>query len=283
MNRKLKLNPVKDLKRRIILSASSDIGTALAQSWLAQGFEVLGTFRTYSVNCNKLEHAGAKLIQCDLNDKISSDSAVKELSSFGKWDILTVAAGTVEPIGNFLETNFNDWENSIRINFISQLRFLHGMLPYRRQSSKFMPLVLFFAGGGTNNATVNYSAYTISKIASIKMCELLDAEIPDTRFVILGPGVVKTKIHEATLNSPEKAGSNYKKTIEILSGGKCYPMSKVVDCCNWLIAGDRNIISGRNFSAVNDKWGYRELENLLASDQNIYKLRRFGNNLLLQY
>ena len=280
MNQKSKLNPAKDLKRRIILSASSDIGTALAQSWLEQGFEVLGTFRTYSINCDKLEHAGAKLIHCDLNDKISLDSAIKELSSFGQWDVLTIAVGTVEPIGEFLETDFDHWENSISINFISQLRFIHGLLPYRRQGSKLMPLVLFFAGGGTNNATINYSAYTISKIASIKICELLDAEIPDTRFVILGPGVVRTKIHEATLNSPEKAGSNYKKTLEILSGDKCYPMSKVVDCCNWLITGDRNIISGRNFSAVNDKWGYRELENLLASDQNIYKLRRFGNDLL---
>ena len=116
--------------------------------------------------------------------------------------------GTQEPAGPFVTCNFDAWEESVRVNFTGQIRIIQELLPTRRVHPALEPLVLLFAGGGTNNATVNYSAYTISKIALIKMCELLDAEVPDTRFAILGPGWVKTKIHEATLRVGAQAGAN---------------------------------------------------------------------------
>jgi NAD(P)-dependent dehydrogenase (short-subunit alcohol dehydrogenase family) len=142
--------------------------------------------------------------------------------------------------------------------------------------------VLFFSGGGTNNATTYYSAYTVSKIALIKMCELLDAELPGCRFMILGPGWVKTKIHEATLRAGGRAGANYQRTIEKLGGSECTPMENVLDCCDWLIELPRNLVSGRNFSVVFDRWGEPELEKKLAAEPHMYKLRRFGNDWLVR-
>lgn len=47
------------------------------------------------------------------------------------------------------------------------MRVIHGLLPCRRAGSAPGPCVLLFAGGGTNSATINYSAYTVSKIAFI--------------------------------------------------------------------------------------------------------------------
>ena len=58
-------------------------------------------------------------------------------------------------------------------------------------------------------------AYTLSKIASIKAVELLDAE-KDTKFTILGPGWVKTKIHKSTIDQPRSSGDNYKKQYKTL-------------------------------------------------------------------
>lgn len=112
------------------------------------------------------------------------------------------------------------------------------------------------------------------------MCELLDAEICDTRFVILGPGWVKTKIHEATLKAGSRAGSNYQRTIEKLAGDECTPLERVLDCCDWLVTTPRQIIGGRNFSVVYDKWGSKELTALLDQEPDMYKLRRHGNNWL---
>lgn len=266
-----------ELKNRIILSISSDIGASLALNWLESGFNVSGTYRNWNSNCDYLKSKGANLIYCDLMNKESINTAVTNLNSNGLWDIFVIATGSQDPVGNFLKTNFDEWENSINANFTAQLRFLHGILPNRNINTKLKPLVLFFAGGGTNGATINYSAYTISKIASIKICELLDAEINDTRFSIIGPGWVKTKIHESTIKSKDFAGENYFKTVEMLEGDKCFPMEKVVECCNWVAKSPIELIGGRNFSAVFDKWGQKELDLFLLSNKNNYKLRRFGN------
>ena len=265
---------------KIIISISSDIGFYLAKDWLNLGVQVSGTYRTWSNKCDELVKLGAKLIECDLGDIKSIDNSIRELNKNNKWDDLIVATGSQEPIGNFSDCNIEAWSNSIDVNFISQIRFIHGLLPNRNLEDSCVPSVLMFAGGGTNSATIDYSAYTISKIASIKMIELLDAEINDTTFSILGPGWVKTKIHDATIQSKDAAGSNYFKTLEMLEaeGKKCYPMEKVIDCCNWILSSDRELVGGRNFSSVFDPWESDEIEKIKDNPNN-FKLRRFGNEI----
>jgi len=112
------------------------------------------------------------------------------------------------------------------------------------------------------------------------MVELLDAEITDTNFSILGPGWVKTKIHDATLQSKEAAGVNYFKTIDMLDkdGEKCNPMEQVIDCCNWILSSDRELVGGRNFSSVFDPWNTADIEKIRENPNN-FKLRRFGNEI----
>lgn len=259
------------MKRAVIISISSDIGLALADKWLKEGYEVHGTYRTKSKKL--VDQKNLHLYHCDLSKKESIKNIIKEIDV--TWDILVLAPGHLEPIGNFDQIDFDAWEKSIQINLLAQLHIVHGLLPKR---SKMRPTVLFFAGGGTNNAVLRYSSYTLSKIALIKMCELLDAEIPDTRFVIVGPGFVKTKIHESTLRlGKEAAGENYERLLERLKNDQCTPMHKVVECCHYLTTTSCNAISGRNFSTVSDLWGEKTLEMKLEEDPNMYKLRRANN------
>jgi len=262
--------------QNIIISISSDIGFSLAMKWLEGGKDVVGTYRTKSSLCEELESKGANLFHCDLKDKKSIKRTINLINKLSSWETLTFAAGHQEPVGKFLDCNFEEWGESITVNFTHQLNFLHGLM---RNKSANKSSVLFFAGGGTNNATIAYSAYTVSKIALIKMVELLDAEIVDTTFSILGPGWVKTKIHESTLKAGNAAGKNYEKTIQMLenNGSECYPIDKVVNCCDWLLSSPRNLVGGRNFSAVHDPWESDKI-NLIQDDPNIFKLRRFGND-----
>ena len=262
--------------QNIIISISSDIGFSLALKWLEAGKAVTGTYRTQSALCDELESMGANLLHCDLEDKKSVKRTINLINNLNSWETLTLAAGLQEPVGNFLDCNFDDWDHSIKVNFTRQLNIVHGLM---RNKSSNRSSVLFFAGGGTNNATIAYSAYTISKIALIKMVELLDAEIIDTTFSILGPGWVKTKIHDSTLKAGNAAGKNYHKTIQMLenNGSECYPMEKVVNCCDWLLSSSRKLVGGRNFSAVHDPWESDKI-GLIQDDPNIFKLRRFGND-----
>ncbi len=265
--------------KAVIISVSSDIGHALAKRWRQRGTEIFGTYRTPSPLVDELKDLGVKTFQCDLAKASSVRAACSSLrSAFDRWDYLVLCPGTLEPVGDFAEHDFAEWEKSIEVNFTRQVQFVHGLLPSRNNSREHAPVVLFFAGGGTNNATKNYSAYTMSKIALIKMCELLDAEIPDTSFVILGPGWVKTKIHQATVRAGHKAGDNYQQTRTKLAQDEGTPMETVLDCCDWLVKADRQVVSGRNFSVVFDKWGEQLLTKKLLEDPHMYKLRRHGND-----
>jgi len=264
--------------KAIIISASSDIGTALAKRWMADGWEVFGTFRTKSPAVDGLYSDGARLVHCDISDPTSIAVACSDLRRICPcWDALVMCPGTQKPVGAFIECRFHEWEASLRVNFTSQMYIIHELLATRRVGRTPEPIVLLFAGGGTNNAPVNYSAYIISKIALTKMCELLDAEILDTRFAIVGPGWVKTKIHEATLMAGIRAGANYQRTKEKLAGNECTPMGTVLDHLDWLVQARRQVVSGRNFSVVFDEWGTEELEKRLVEEPDMYKLRRYGN------
>lgn len=265
----------------IIISASSDIGTAMSQSWLARGWHVFGTYRTGSKAVEELQACGANLVYCDLSDALSISKACLNLQSLcPAWDILVLCPGIQDPVGSFLECNFEEWEESVKVNFSSQMRVIHKLMPSRRRNSVLEPCVLLFAGGGTNDAPVNYSAYIVSKIALIKMCELLDAEISDTRFVIVGPGWVKTKIHDSTLKAGSRVGANYQRTLHKLSTEECTPMIKVLECCDWVVDAPRKWVGGRNFSVTFDMWGGEELSELLEKEPHMYKLRRKGNHRL---
>ncbi|MFA6358743.1 MAG: SDR family oxidoreductase [Candidatus Omnitrophota bacterium] len=268
----------------IIVGVSSDIGLALARRWLEAGWRVFGTYRNWSPMMGELAMMGSCPSYCNLGDAESTGGACHRLGLESRhWDVLVLAAGAQEPVGPFEDVEFMDWEGSIRVNFVAQMQVVHKLLPFRCMDTDPEPLVLFFAGGGTNNATVNYSAYTVSKIALIKMCELLDAEIPDTRFCILGPGWVKTKIHETTLAAgPDLAGDNYQRTLDKLASDECTPMETVLDCIDWAVKASRDVVSGRNFSVVHDAWGSVLLEDVLRGAKDMYKLRRHGNDLLVR-
>ena len=111
----------------------------------------------------------------------------------------------------------------------------------------------------------------------VKMVELLAAEIPEIKFVIVGPGWVKTKIHQATILAKNNAGDNYKKTLEKFKEESFVPINKVVECCNMLVLANKKILSGRNISVEFDNWNKNNFIEILSGDHELLKLRRYGN------
>jgi len=261
----------------IVLAASSGIGAAQALRWRSRGSKVLGTYRRRSPRVEALEEAGVELVACDLEQPAQIEEAAARLSvSAAGWDVMVLAPGRLEPIGLFAEVDFDAWERSFQLNYTAQLRFLRALLPARRAQAS----VVFYAGGGTNGAVPNFSAYTAAKVALIKTVELLAAELSDLRCVIVGPGWVDTPIHQETLAAGARAGAAYERTREKLDQGDFTPMEHVLDCCDWLLEAPSELVSGRNFSVVWDRWGSPELADELRRDPHLYKLRRAGNDRL---
>lgn len=263
----------------LILGIGSDIGTALAERYLRQGYTVIGTYRHKNSVNSLLAKPSIRLLKCDIAKKSSIRECVNKFRRTSKqWDIFISCVGSMEPIGKFFKCDFDKWEQSLIVNSISQLRFLHEIYLYRRKGKACH--VVFFAGGGTNNPFTNYSAYCTAKIMLIKMCELLDDENKDLNVFIIGPGWVRTKIHGQTLKSRFRSGCNYERTLKFLrSNDPGTDYQDIYDCINWCISQGKQATGGRNFSVVHDKWRNKGvfLARQLRADPNKYKLRRFKN------
>jgi len=263
----------------LILGVTADIGRELAVRFTRDQWRVVGTHRAGA----KLgpESASWELLPCDLRSAGSVDRAIQLCHERGlTWDLLVVAAGTEEPIGPFFECASDAWEQGIGVNALAPLRFLRGVHDLRNQSAPSH--VALFSGAGSNSAAPAYSAYCASKILLIKMCELLDAESADTSFFIIGPGIVRTKIHQQTLDAPDRSGANLRKVVDFLqSDNPGTGHDEIYACLQWCLASGKAVVGGRNVSLVHDEWrrGGAALPAALKGDPNLYKLRRFGNDL----
>jgi NADP-dependent 3-hydroxy acid dehydrogenase YdfG len=260
------------MKIIVILGINADIGSNLANLFINDGYKVIGTYRKKKpTNIPK-----ADIYKCDITKKKDIEKFVATLKKKNiKWDIMFSSVGTSEPISKFFDTNFNIWRKSVNVNFISQLEVIHFL--YKLRSGNKNSIILL-AGGGTNSPFTNYSAYCVSKIALIKMCELIDDEYKNLNTFIIGPGFTKTKTHLETIKAGKKAGKNYLRVKKFLkSSNQGTSFKKIYECILWGIKESRKVTGGRNFSVVHDKWGTNRLKNNLLNDTGKYKLRRFKN------
>lgn len=268
------------MKRNVIvIGANADIGTQICEYYLKDGFNVLGTYRLSSKNIEKLSRLnGFESFKCD----VTKTEDINELNNYVRernipWTIFISSVGTSEPIGRFFSLPFDEWEYSIKVNCLGQLHVLHSLYEHRAKDS--ISTVIFLAGGGTNNPFTCYSAYCVSKIFLIKMCELLDDENHDLNIFIVGPGFVRTKTHFETLKAGERAGDNYERVKKFMESGEVgTPFEKIYSCIRWLESKGRDVAGGRNISVTYDKWGHDELAKELSNDINMYKLRRYRND-----
>jgi NADP-dependent 3-hydroxy acid dehydrogenase YdfG len=251
------------MKHAVISGITADIGVALAERLIADGWRLTGLGR-------KLERLGdidAELIDVSFDDSVQLASACSRIEP---WDLFISCVGTMLPIGPFFSSDFDQWQNTIELNSLAQLRVLHLLWENRKPH----PDVMFLAGGGTNNPMPNYSAYCVSKIFLIKMVELLADEEFEGNFFINGPGFTRTKIHEETLNAGENAGPGLKKTQEFLESDEGTSMDDIYQHMLWCMK-HRSVATGRNFSTVHDPWRDGSLlADRLANNLDAFRLRR---------
>jgi NAD(P)-dependent dehydrogenase (short-subunit alcohol dehydrogenase family) len=257
-------------------SITSDIGVALARHYVEDGWTVAGTYRSTRLLPQLRELGIERLYFCDLAQPATIAASTKEFAATGlRWDTFISLASLPPPLCGFFEADFEQWNHSVHVNAIEQLRQLHALYPLRRTGR--VADVVFFAGPGTNGAPSHFSALTVSKIMLIKMCELLQADAPDINPFIVGPGWTRTKTHDLILADPHVSADKKAETEAFLARGGGTPMSDIYRSVRWLCEQGREVSGGRNFSIVHDLWGSDELATALKKDPWMYKLRRHGN------
>ena len=186
------------------------------------------------------------------------------------WDLVICFVGQIRPVGLWHEVSDHDWEECVRSNVIAPVRLLRQIWKQRNPNAS----VCFFAGSNPNMIMPGYSAYNVGKMALLKAVEQLDAE-SDARIFALGPGIVLTKIHQATLD----AKWDNPKLEAAMKKGQSTTVSKIWDCIKWCISQPKDVIGGRNI-CVSDAWngstyfGKHNLAEALKKRPEKFKLRR---------
>lgn len=262
----------------LVLGITADIGRELATRLISDGWQVIGLGRDSKRLSEMADIPGLIVLPCNLGDRQSIERCFQEFETRGyHWDLFVSSVGTMKPIGRFFSLDFDAFEESVKTNSLDQLRVLHRFWPRRRMNALID--VMFLAGGGTNNPFTNYSAYCVSKIALIKMCELLHDEEKTLNAFIIGPGYTQTKIHNETLNAGrDAAGESYGKTRSFVDDKMNIGTSfdDIYSQMRWCMTLGRDTAGGRNFSTVHDPWrdGGMNLSDALKHDENAFRLRR---------
>ena len=159
--------------KTIVIGGFSGIGNEVIKYLNKKKSKIIYTYNL--TNSNKLKSFRGFKLNIFSKKSINEFIINKEVNN---WDNLLIMPATQKPIGLFHETNPNEWSDSIKLNFTNQMYLINRLLK-KRSKNNLNKTIILWAGGGTNNATKYYSAYTISKIAQIKMAELLNHEIND--------------------------------------------------------------------------------------------------------
>lgn len=269
--------------RNVFIAAiSSDIGQALAQMYLDDGYEVFGTYRDAAGVEALRGQAGVQLVQCDLSrpDQFAVVAQRLDEADF-RWDLFISAVGQLSPIGPFLDGDRDAWLASATLNGAAQLALLHAVAPYRRAAP--LAKVAFLVGGAISRSFPNYSAYSLGKLQLVKFCELIHDEAPDLHAIAVGTGWVATKIHAQTLEAAARAGDNLERTRDFLARNEAgTSIAEIKGLMDWCFAQPRDVTGGRNFSVVHDPWrdGGARLAQALSMDPDGFKLRRHGDAAL---
>lgn len=252
----------------LIVGHDSELGRMIGDHLENLGWSVFGTTRrTNQVNHNRF--------YLDASDPRSISIAANEFMECAKdWDLLVVAIGVLNPLGKISEVNFEQWRQSIEINFVSQVDVIQEMVGRVSKLPAKSRKVLTFAGSGTNSAPVNFSAYTLSKIALIKATEILAIEHPETIFLSLGTGWMRSPIHQQTLLAGELAGAAYSETKRRLEENEFGDPIQLKEFIDWYLAVNDSRISGRNIALQGDTWTDENFLDSLTSSDDSFKLRR---------
>src|SRR5262249_25768016 len=125
------------------------------------------------------------------------------LESLGPVDLLVNAAGLGMPMGPFADASIDRWWRTIEVNVKGPAVWSRALLPSMMQRGRGRIVNLASIAGA--RAISNWSAYTTSKTALIRLSETLALEsaASGVRVFPIHPGTVRTSMTQEALDSDE--------------------------------------------------------------------------------
>jgi NAD(P)-dependent dehydrogenase (short-subunit alcohol dehydrogenase family) len=258
-------------KTALITGASGVIGKTIAEFFAKEGCNLILASRSGG-------HFGeTKIHKVDVADLESIKNLMKIAEhDFGKLDILVTAAGIYGEIGTIEASDPVKWMDAVKVNLLGTMLSVKYALPLLKKSGKGK--IIVFAGGG-DGPLPNFTSYASSKGAVLRFVESASKELSPYGIDInaVSPGLVNSGFVQDMIKAgPGRAGEDkYKEALEQVSGeAETASPEKAAGLAVFLASGKSDGLTGKNISAVWDKWAQfpTHIEEIKQTD--IYNWRR---------
>ncbi|KAI9817915.1 MAG: hypothetical protein M1832_004535 [Thelocarpon impressellum] len=186
----------------IISGGGSGIGAAAAKVWAragASGITLLGR------RANKLDEVAKELGSINKDTKVltvPTDIVVEKdvqnaygqvQKTFGRpADVLLHNVGFLEEAAPLGREDTGEWLKSLSINVIGFYLMVNGFIRAQPDPAEPIGTIISVSSGIAGITNPGSSAYSVSKLAEIKMGEFVHAEYPKLRSFTTMPGIVDT-------------------------------------------------------------------------------------------
>ena len=184
----------------LITGGSRGLGLAMAHEFARQGARLAICGRdphSLQVAQRKIEATGAEVITipCDVADRDQVQHLIDSvIHHYGRIDVLVNNAGIIT-VGPLLTMSRNDYEDTININFWSQVNTTFAVLPHMLARKKGRIVNITSIGGKVS--VPHLHPYSAAKFATVGFSEGLRAELAPEgiQVVTVVPGLMRTGSH----------------------------------------------------------------------------------------
>ena len=178
------------MKRALVTSATSSIGSVIARSLSSAGYELVLHYTTNKALASQLASTlKAEVLQADFEDKIAVDAFIANLQNQPKFDVIINNAGVSRRND---DTKFDEWEAIFRINVITPAI----IMGYAGELLNAGGLIINMSSiyGDERFGFIEMKAYDASKAALNSLTRTFAKQLaPRVRVNAIAPGYVDSR------------------------------------------------------------------------------------------
>jgi NAD(P)-dependent dehydrogenase (short-subunit alcohol dehydrogenase family) len=200
-------------KTAFITGGASGIGLGMARVFVKAGMKVvIADLRQDHLDAALAGFDRSKVhgIRLDVTDRAAMAAAAEEAERvLGKLHVLVNNAG-VGAEGPLQKATFNDWDFSLGVNLGGVVNGIQILLPRIRAHGEGGHVVNTASLAALVTMPAHMAMYVTAKAGVLALSEAIRAELMQENIgvTVLCPGPVKSNIHQAAQNRPERFRSN---------------------------------------------------------------------------
>lgn len=262
----------------IIFGANGAIGSYLTEKYLEKKNKLLLFVRNKdaknklfnSINSSNLNKVTIDIINLEKINQI--EKKIQKYKIFFKnSDLIINTVGELGEVKNVLDINLNKFYKTLNINFLSSLFIIQRLLKFKNLNNNKKKSIILFSGGGATSYRKNFSSYSISKLALVKIVEIMSKEINNKllQINIISPGIIKSRMIDRILKKKKLISKNelIKINKEIHSSDRS--LKKIFEVIQFLRSNKGKKISGKLISSKWDNienWNSKKIKKLSKTD-----------------